>query len=443
MRFTSLARSISVPGLRILCVAPLCTLLLAEQPEFWFEDVSDSARITSGHRYGPGKRTDTMEAVGGVAAGDYDRDGWVDVYFANGDVTPNALLRNRGDGTFEDVSESAGVALQGQRGSGPTFADIDGDGWIDLFVGGVSGSKPSVFRNLGDGTFQEMTGHTGIEVEGDTISAAFGDYDRDGDLDLFTTHWAGFGVVKPPGHLWHNKGDGSFRLIPDQAVGLETYHDPHSKGRRGDFTLTPNFADIDSDGWPDLLVAGDFGTSHVFLNNRDRTFRKVTDDTVINDENGMGASVGDYDNDGDLDWFISSIFDDRPNVPWGPTGNRLYRNDGAGVFEDVTEEAGVREGFWGWASCFTDFDNDGHLDLFHVNGFVPLGGREEPNPVGSIFWNDPSRLYMSNGNGTFTERSEELGLVDTGQGRGVVCFDYDRDGDVDVLVANNSGPHSL
>ncbi len=144
--------------------------------------------------------------------------------------------------------------------------------------------------------------------------------------------------------------------------------------------------------------------------------------------------MGDYDGDGDMDWFVSSVLD--PNTfaegMWGITGNRLYRNDGSGTFTDVSASAGVREGFWGWGSCFADFDNDGWLDLFHANGWR--------DPLGE-FSSDPSRLFMSNGNGTFTEASLGNGLVDNGQGRGVVCFDADRDGDLDIFVANNGdGP---
>jgi len=199
-----------------------------------------------------------------------------------------------------------------------------------------------------------------------------------------------------------------------------------------DFTFTPNFADIDNDKWPDLLIASDFGTTRVFRNNAGLSFTDVTD-SAISDENGMGAAVGDYDNDGDLDWFVSSIWDPDGAIEspqnWGVSGNRLYRNLGDGTFEDVTNESGVRRGYWGWGSCFADFNNDGHLDLFHVNGFRFLANEE--------FGEDPSRLFVAQGDGTFLERSIELGIEDTAQGRGVVCFDYDRDGDVDIFVMNN------
>ena len=199
-----------------------------------------------------------------------------------------------------------------------------------------------------------------------------------------------------------------------------------------EYTFTPNFSDIDGDGDLDLLVASDNNSSRVFVNT-DGVFSESTG-SILSDQNGMGSAVGDYDGDGDMDWFVSSIFD--PNgaeAHWGTTGNRLYQNDGSGTFTDVTESAGVREGFWGWGSCFADFDNDGWLDLFHVNGWRTR--------VTNEFSADPSRLFMSNGDGTFTEASLVNGLVDDGQGRGVVCFDADRDGDIDIFVSNNGdGP---
>ncbi|MCH7518578.1 MAG: CRTAC1 family protein [Candidatus Dadabacteria bacterium] len=380
-----------------------------------------------------GPATEPQLISGGVAAGDYDNDGWVDLYVVRGTIGANLLFRNLGNGSFEEVGESAGLALSGTIGSGPTFADFSGDGFLDLFIGGVSPTKVSLFLNNGDGTFSNITAGAfePAVLSNNTFSAAFGDYDLDGDLDLLMTHW-GSGTVQIDGsseHLWRNNGDTTFTDVSIASGIASTYQG------LPDFTFSPNFADINNDGYPDILLAADFVTSQVFINQKNGTFVNTTDPNVITDENGMGAGVIDYDNDGDLDWFVSSIYD--PNMVaegnWGKSGNRLYRNNGDGTFEDVTVAAGLEHGFWGWGSCFSDFDNDGNPDLVHVNGF----GFTEDGQAAEFFA-DPTRLFISNGNGTFTERALELGLDDTGQGRGIVCFDYDKDGDIDIFITNNN-----
>ncbi|MCZ6684583.1 MAG: CRTAC1 family protein, partial [Candidatus Dadabacteria bacterium] len=399
-----------------------------------FTNVTTQAGLSYAHGFTAGGPSGEPQLIsGGVALGDYDGDGWVDLYVVRGTIGPNLLFRNLGNGSFQEVGQSAGLDLSGTIGSGPTFADFSGDGLLDLFIGGLSPTGVSFFLNNGNGTFSNITaGALETAVFSDhTYSAAFGDYDHDNDLDLFMTHWGSL-TVKVDGtseHLWRNNGDNTFTDVSIASGIAQTY-----QGDR-DWTFTPNFADINNDGHPDILIAADFGTSQVFINQTDGTFVNTTDSDVITDENGMGAAIGDYDNDGDLDWFVSSIYD--PNMVaeanWGISGNRLYRNNGDGTFEDVTLAAGVEQGFWGWGSCFADFDNDGNLDLVHVNGF----GFSE-NPITAEFFKDPTRLWISNGDGTFTERALELGLDDTGQGRGIVCFDYDKDGDIDIFIANNN-----
>ena len=408
------------------------------KPSLQFVTATNSAGLISSHSYTAELPSDPEKAVSGVAAGDIDGNGFIDLYVVRGDVDSNYLFLNQGDGTFRSSAAEWGVNVFGERGSGPSFADFDGDGWLDLFLGGVDGSKPRLFRNVAGQRFEEMTSDSGIQVHGDTFSSSLADYDRDGDVDLFLTHWSGGphgGNPTDEIHLWSNDGDGTFTGILDSLIGLDVFEDR-------DFSLTGNFADINNDGWLDLLVAADFGTSQVFLSNRDGTFRNVTDREIITDENGMGVAIGDYDHDGDLDWFVSSIYDEDRALGWGVTGNRMYKNRGDGSFEDATDEAGVRIGYWGWGSCFADFDNDGNIDLFHVNGFQPLQGREGFS-TGQVFLDDPSRLFLSNGDGSFSEVSQQVGILDRGQGRGVVCFDYDRDGDIDLFVANNSDSHQL
>jgi len=398
--------------------------------EFNFTDVTTQAGLNFKHGFmSGGPESEPQRISGGVAAGDYDNDGWVDLYVIAGDGGANRLFRNLANGTFQNVADTAGVDITETIGAGPTFADYDGDEDLDLFIGGVLPQREVLlFNNNGDGTFSDVTSDSMLDSVSKkyTFSSAFGDYDMDGDLDLFMTHW-GSGVAfsdQSSEHLWRNNGDGTFTDVSIESGIAPVYW--------GQFPLgfTPNWSDINNDGYLDMLIAGDFGTSKIFINQKDGTFLETTTD-VIDDENGMGAAVGDYDNDLDFDWFVSSIYD--PNgvaeANWGVSGNRLYRNNGNGVFTNVTEPAGVEHGFWGWGSCFADLNNDTNPDLVHVNGFS--------TPSAGEYFNDPARVFISNGNGTFTESAQELGLNDTGQGRGIVCFDYDKDGDIDIFITNN------
>lgn len=406
-----------------------------------FTDVTAAAGLTYAHGYRDELLTDARLVAGGVAVGDYDGDGWLDLFAVQGDRGPDLLFRNQGDGTFAEVGAAAGIARTGRRGTGPIFADVDGDGWLDLLVLGFDGTPPILYRNRGNGTFTDVTARSGLAGVGDGIGAAFGDIDADGDLDLFVAHWNTVRHVDASTFsLWRNEGGGVFSDV-SRASGVSAAIGRRPPGAEYtvDYTFTPNFADIDDDGDLDLLLAADFGTSRVLRNQGDGTFIDVTT-AVISDENGMGAAVGDYDNDGHLDWFVSSIADPDgvPEGFWGTTGNRMYRNRGDGTFEDRTDRAGVREGFWGWGSTFADLNNDGWLDLCHVNGYGPLH-----DPASAEFHFDPTRVFLSRRDGTFREVSAALGIEDHGQGRGIVAFDYDRDGDLDLFVANAEQPPLL
>ncbi len=392
-----------------------------------FTDVTAAAGVQYEHGYTDGINGPPRRIAGGVAAGDFNNDGLPDLYIERGNIAPNVLLKNNGDGTFSEVAATGGIDLATHKGSGPTFGDIDGDGLLDLFVGAVDGDTPRLFRNLGNDTFLEIVGAGGIDhADRNTFSAAFADYNEDGLLDLGLAHWAtgdntcSDGGPACTGHLWKNNGNLSFS-DDDVAAGITGYES-------ADRSFSPNFSDWTGDGKLDLLMVGDFGNSQVFANDGDGTFTNVTNVGVITDQNGMGTAVGDYDKDLDMDWFISSIYD--PADPINKSGNRLYRNMGSGSglfdFEDATDEAGVRDGSWGWGGCFADFNNDRNLDLFHVNGFA------DP-------WDeDPSRLFLNDGNAAFSEMAGPSLLVDTGEGRGIVCFDFDRDGDLDIFVSQNS-----
>ena len=400
----------------------------------------------------PAQDADAREFAGGVAAGDYDNDGLVDLLVARGDIGPNLLYRNVGNNTFEDMAEEAGVALtksadENHKHSAPGFADMDGDGNVDLFLGSIEGDPAKIYKNNGDGTFTDVTAGSGLETMNAryTLSSAFGDYDLDGDLDMFLSHW---GTARPKNedwpysteNLWRNDTkDGVIRFVDvSLSAGIaETIIDDDPQGSFGgdghDYTFSPSFARITDDRYPDIVVAGDFRTSRYDTNDGDGTFSDATDRDVIIDGNGMGSALGDYDGDGDLDCFVSSIWTDPKDDGSQDFqhGNRLYRNDG-GVWSDATEEAGVRDGSWGWGSCFADFDLDGDLDLYHTNGWVP-GVWEEYN-----FDTDASRLFISDGAGVFTEMAQEAGIVDTERGHGIVCGDLDNDGDVDVFLMHRN-----
>ncbi len=401
------------------------TFALPAHAEWTFVDVTEDAGVDFTHAWTDPGNDDIARQwrgiAGGVAAGDYDRDGWLDLYVVGGDLNPNLLFRNLHDGTFEERGLQAGVATHPVFGAGPVFADIDGDVWLDIVVGGVEGSAPVVYRNRHDGTFENVSAAAGLDHGMPQLSVALADFDADGVLEMAATHWLEKRLT-----LWDNDGDGHFSDISEDAGvdALEIY------------SFTPIFSDITGNGRLDLLVASDFGTSELFFNDGSGGFFPSADPDIT-DENGMGAVVADLDNDLDFDWFVTSIWDPNgiPEANWGVTGNRYYENLGGGNFADATEVAGLRQGYWGWGACAADFNNDGRLDVFHVNGFGLA--------LASEFHDDPARLFVQQPDGTFLEQAAALGVADTGQGRGVVCFDYDRDGDADIFIANNDGPSRL
>jgi enediyne biosynthesis protein E4 len=394
------------------------------EPTWSFYDVASEAGTAILHADAEASDTPTRRVAGGVAAADYDRDGDTDLYVVAGSAALNRLLQNRGDGTFDDVTAGAGVVLERWSSSGPLFFDYDGDGWSDLFVGATDGDWPRLFRNERNGTFSDVTESVGLALLTNSVSATAGDYDGDGWLDLFVSHWGSFGC-----HLWQNQGGAHFECV-DEVAGIEPF------GSSGvDQSFTANFVDIDENGAMDILVASDFGTSRVLVNQGQGAFLPWSS-SVISDENGMGAAIGDYDGDGALDWFVSSIWDADGTTEgdWGTTGNRLYRNRGDGSFADATDSAGVREGDWGWATCFADLNLDGALDLVEVNGW----------PQGSPQFRDtPARLFLGSTQGRFTEAGTRLGFDERRGGRGLVCFDADGDGDIDLFIMNNGASAAL
>lgn len=383
-------------------------------------------------------------APSGVAAGDYDGDGLIDLVVVRGDVGANLLYRNLGDLQFEEVARQAGIAWSNAIGENfrhgsPGLADLDGDGDLDLFLPGMGHDPSLLYRNNDDGTFTNVTPGSGLDlIESEfNFSPAFGDYDLDGDLDMLLAHWGSArdrsDSSAEPEYVWRNDSDEVGMLFT--PVTLETGvapsilnpEDPLLTRDREDYSFAPSFARINQDRYPDILMVADFNHTQIFQNRLNGTFENVTDFDVIIDGNGMGSALGDYDGDGDLDWFVSSILATGSEVPvqLSKIGNRLYRNDD-GRFSDVTELAGVADGGWGWGSCFLDFENDGDLDIYHTNGW------SQADEFGA-FSSDASRAFVSDGQGRFVEMASELDLDDTDSGRGIVCADFDNDGDVDIL----------
>ncbi len=379
---------------------------------------------------------------GGAAAGDFDGDGWADLFVTRLDNT-DILYRNLGDGTFQDVSASAGFN-HSMSTNGATWGDVDNDGDLDLYVTTLHDSslRYHLYINNGNSSFTEEGVARGADLTVQPFpqgfSSTFGDYDHDGYLDLFTTEWntdPGFGNSR----LLRNRGaaaPGNF-IDVTQAAGVDVSHG-HPRGVS--YAFAPTFIDMDRDGHVDLVVAGDFEGSRLFWNNGDGTFTNGTASAGVGtDENGMGSAIGDYDGDGDLDWFISSVYEEGgacgglQYCGWGDTGNRFYQNNGDRTFDDVTDSAGVREGGWGWGATFLDYDNDGDLDLTHTNGVDYEGVTIE-----AIFEEDQTRFW-ENRDGVFEDVATDIGVTDVSSGKGLLTFDYDNDGDLDLFIVNNAG----
>ncbi len=410
-----------------------------------FSDVTQPANLSLRHGFSHTQdSTMPMMYSGGTAVGDYDNDGDLDVYFIAGSNGNNQLYQNQNDGTFIELASEAGVAISGVKGTGPAFADIDGDGWIDLFVGAVDSESVYLFRNNQDGTFEDVTLSSGLNLTApNSVSATFGDVDLDGDLDLLISHWGNpLEEGKSLEILWRNDSDADGIQFSDISTdwGIsEAYADQISEiteqNQVIDTSFVPSLSDIDKDGDLDLLLVSDFGQSKVLENIDASRFENVTS-SVINDQFGMGSSVADVDNDGDMDWYVTSIHEkptssQTKNPSQGYTGNRLYVNDGAGNFSNRAQALDIADGGWAWASCFADFNNDGLVDIFHVNGWGQDGLDF------AHYFDDRSRLYIQSDDGNFEELAWELGIQDTRQGRGIACNDIDDDGDVDILVSNN------
>jgi len=387
--------------------------------------------------------------TGGAAVADVDRDGDLDLFVTRLGA-PNRLYCNRlvetGVAGFEDCTAGSGLDAVAVDSNGAAFGDLDGDGDPDLYVTAVASERFYLFVNDGAGHFTEEAVARGAALDTGFTHLGYGveiaDYDGDGWLDIHVNEWGTpvLAALEPghPGHtrLLRNRGASQPGFFDDVTAAAGVAIDPADE-----WSFASALRDLDGDGAPDLAIASDYGTSKLFWNDGDGTFTEGGAAAgVATDQNGMGSTLGDADGDGDLDWFVTSIYENAPTCTgercdWGTSGNRLYRNDGERHFSDQTGDAatGLRDGGWGWGAAFFDYDLDGDLDLVMTNGVdYPDADAETP------YHDDPMRLWRNDGDGVWTEVAAAEGITDTGQGKGLLVFDYDADGDLDVFVANDA-----
>jgi hypothetical protein len=374
------------------------------------------------------------EHAGAAAAGDYDGDGWVDLYVTRY-WDAGVLYRNNHDGTFTDVTATSFPGdIQNYEMNGAAWGDLDNDGDLDLAVATMYEARHLLYFNDGQGVFSEQGASRGIQIttalpETAGSSIAMGDFDRDGYLDMYFTEWRSFSTNSNPSQarLFRNLGAAAPGHFVDvtAAAGVTMDRAVNPQANKA-LSFTPRFSDLDRDGLTDIAVVSDGGTSRMFWNNGDGTFSNRTGAAgIATGTNDMGFALADFNGDGLLDWFATSI---AGNEDAHPYGNRLFMNDGDRTFTDVTTQTGVRMGGWGWGADAFDFDNDGDVDIVHTNGF-------------SIADADQTRLFKNTGTRTspqFVDVATSLGVTDAAQGRGLVSFDYDRDGDVDFFIVNNN-----
>ncbi|TAH39568.1 MAG: CRTAC1 family protein [Planctomycetota bacterium] len=416
-------------NLRTLLLSPaVLALAAAAYPQASFTNQTSAAGI--GFVHAPAADHPAGPMSGGGAAGDFDGDSWPDLFCVGGGG-PDQLYMNNGDGTFREEAAAWGLSDL-YRGTGAAVGDYDRDGDLDLLVtsmGPMSGAPAPgdhrLYRNEG-GHFVNVAAAAGTAwsspIKADGFSAAFGDYDNDGWLDIAYSGWQ---IDSEGNRVLRNNRDGSFSDVTTQ-IGI---FQPSSF--RG---FTPRFADMDGDRWPELIFAADFGTSRYYRNNRDGTITNITGQTgTATDRNGMGSTVGDFNNDGRMDWFVTAIWWD--NHPFGfHGGNRLYMNQGSHLYQELPENAGVNDGGWGWGVTTADVDHDGWYDVVETNGW----------PEAPYEWvNEPSYIFRNNHDDTYTPMNASCGFWHTGQGRGMVSFDYDRDGDMDFVIFAWSEPVTL
>jgi enediyne biosynthesis protein E4 len=434
-----------------------------------FKDIAQQAGLTSWHHtMGTLEKTYILETTGsGVALLDYDNDGWLDIYLVNGStyeamkgtaVSPHAaLFHNNHDGTFTDVTAKAGVAND-RWGYGVAIGDYDNDGWPDIYVSNFG--KNRLYHNNHDGTFTDVAEKAGVTLGNWSTGATFGDYDGDGRLDLFVPGYVHYDLSHPPDpgseavglvycqfrgvntlcgprglqgepdHLFHNNGDGTFTDVSEKAGVSDKSHY---------YGFTATFVDIDNDGKVDLVVTNDSCPNYLYINKGDGTFEDISyySGFALNqqarDQAGMGLAIGDYLNNGLVDLYTGTFSDDyKP----------LFRNGGDQGFTEISPEMGIAEvtyPFLTWATEFIDYDNDGWKDIFLVNGHVYP--QVDKNDWGTSYAQRPLLFHNVDKGKKFELVPAVIGtgLAEVIPGRGAAFGDLFNDGKTDVVI--NSMDH--
>jgi len=430
-----------------------------------FVDITKQAGLDKfHHRSGTPEKASIIETPGsGVALLDYDNDGWLDIYLLNGSTIPALkgkepapramLLHNNHDGTFTDVTEKAGVANE-RWGFGVAVGDYDNDGWPDIYVSNFG--KNRLYHNNHDGTFTDVAEKAGVALGAWSTGPTFGDYDHDCLLDLFVPGYVKYDPDHPPGsgqggvaagfcqfrganvmcgprglagerdHLFHNNGDGTFTDVSEKAGVSDA---------KAFYGLASVFVDVDDDGWVDLAVANDSTPNYLYKNRHDGTFEDVSylSGFALSEDGreqaSMGIAVGDFNRDGKVDFYLTSFSDDY---------NTLYMNDGDGNFTDRTFQSGLGEPtipFLGWGVVALDFDNDGRTDLFVANGHVYPGVDKQD---WGTTWAQRPQLFRNLDGKKFAEVAPATGsgLAQVLTARGAAVGDLFNDGHLDVVINN-------
>jgi enediyne biosynthesis protein E4 len=436
--------------------------VVAQSPAPPFRDVTREAGITFQHHAAPEKKYIVESMSGGVAILDYDNDGKPDVYLVDSltvdtasdpSAARSALFHNLGGGRFEDVTDKAGVGHPGW-GMGVCTADVDGDGWEDVYVTGLG--RNVLYHNNHNGTFTDVAEKAGVAGSGWSAGCGFADYDRDGNLDLFVSryvkidlaHLPEFGKGKTcmfrgvavqcgprglPGEgdfLFHNDGGGHFTEVGEKA-GVS---DP-----KGYFGLGIAWFDVNGDGWPDLYVANDSTPNFLYVNQKDGTFKEVAFPMGVAvsedgaEQGSMGVALGDYDHSGRFSLFVTNFSEEY---------NALFHNDGD-HFTDVSfrsKTAASSLPYVGWGTAFLDYDNDGWLDLIAVNGHV-YPQLDQARLGASAGYRQRKLFYVNKRDGTFEEVGKQFGPAFTEErvSRGLAVGDLDGDGRLDLVINDLDG----